>query len=368
MPSRFAAVDIGGDAFTAGERSPYAELDALSSANPNPAALPELTARAAGNQSASRFGGLSEDLSGGAGAMYLREITNHELLTAQEEVSLAQRLEAGKVAASSFAAAGRDLDAVDRSELERIAADGDTARHRLIECNLRLVVSIARRYLNRGLSFLDLVQEGNIGLQIGVDKYDWRRGFRFSTYVYWWIRQAVTRAIADQGRTIRLPVNVTEVLSKMARAERDLVGELGHQATVDEVAQYLDIDPERITETRRAARTPLSLETPLSEDSALTRGDTIGDDLATDAASESAEASDLGERLELALDELHPRERQVLRLRFGLDRRGPERTLVEVGQELGVSRERIRQIEASALAKLRRMPRVRRDLLDYASG
>ncbi len=227
-------------------------------------------------------------------------------------------------------------------------------------------MSVARRYLGRGLSFLDLVQEGNIGLQIGVEKYDWRRGFRFSTYVSWWIRQAVTRAIADQSRTIRLPVHVTEFLTKTARAERELAAELGREPTVDEVAQYLDIDPERINEARRAARMPLSLETPLGEDGELTRGDLIGDDTAAEAARESSEASDLSERLESALDELHPRERQVLRLRFGLDR-GHERTLGEVGEELGVSRERIRQIEAEALAKLRRMPRLRRELLEYVS-
>jgi len=228
----------------------------------------------------SRFGLLSEELSGGAGAMYLREIAHHELLTAQEEVSLAQRLEAGKAALRELATADETLDPESRIELEERAEDGDKARRRLIECNLRLVVSVARRYLGRGLSFLDLVQEGNIGLQIGVEKYDWRRGFRFSTYVYWWIRQAVTRAIADQSRTIRLPVHVTEFLTKTARAERELAADLGREPTVDEVAQYLDIDPERINEARRAARMPLSLETPLGEDGELTRGDLIGDDTA----------------------------------------------------------------------------------------
>ncbi len=320
----------------------------------------------AGTEPINRFGLLSEELSGGAGAMYLREIAHHELLTAQEEVELAQRLEAGKAAVVELAEDDASLDPHRRTELEHLADDGERARRRLIECNLRLVVSVARRYLGRGLSFLDLVQEGNIGLQIGVEKYDWRRGFRFSTYVYWWIRQAVTRAIADQSRTIRLPVHVTEFLTKTARAERELAAELGREPSVDEVAQFLDIDPERINEARRAARMPLSLETPLGEDGELTRGDLIGDDTAAEAARESAEASDLSERLESALDELHPRERQVLRLRFGLDR-GHERTLGEVGEELGVSRERIRQIEAEALAKLRRMPRLRRELLEYVS-
>jgi RNA polymerase primary sigma factor len=363
----------------------------------------ESESESAASDPISRFGLLSEELSGGAGAMYLREIAHHELLTAQEEVSLAQRLEAGKAALRELATIDESLDPDRRFELEQQAEDGERARRRLIECNLRLVVSVARRYLGRGLSFLDLVQEGNIGLQIGVEKYDWRRGFRFSTYVYWWIRQAVTRAIADQSRTARLPVHVTEFLTRTARAERELAAELGREPTVDEVAQFLDIDPERINEARRAARMPLALETPLGEDGELTRddlggddtaaeaardsdpasnvdlleqaesedgeltlGDLIGDDTAAEAARESSKAAELSELLESALDELHPRERQVLRLRFGLDR-GHERTLGEVGEELGVSRERIRQIEAEAMAKLRRMPRLRRELLEYVS-
>src|SRR6202158_307839 len=268
---------------------------------------PEAEAETTVSEPISRFGLLSEELSGGAGAMYLREIAHHELLTAQEEVSLAQRLEAGKAALREPANADETLETVRRVELEHLAEDGERARRRLIECNLRLVVSVARRYLGRGLSFLDLVQEGNIGLQIGVEKYDWRRGFRFSTYVYWWIRQAVTRAIADQSRTIRLPVHVTEFLTKTARAERELAAELGREPTVDEVAQVLDIDPERINEARRAARMPLSLETPLGEDGELTRGDLIGDDTAADAARESSGASDLSERARGALGEPPPR-------------------------------------------------------------
>ena len=220
---------------------------------------------------------MSEELSGDAGAMYLREIAHHELLAAHEEVALAQRLEAGKAAIKELAIADDTLDADHRAELKRLADDGEQARRRLIECNLRLVVSVARRYVGRKVSFLDLVQEGNMGLQIGVDKYDWRRGFRFSTYVYWWIRQSLTRAIADQSRTIRLPVHVGEFLSKLAHGERELSAQFGRQPTVDELAQYLDIDPERINAVRRAARVPLSLEAPLGEDGELTRGDLIGD-------------------------------------------------------------------------------------------
>jgi RNA polymerase primary sigma factor len=311
-------------------------------------------------------GFVPEELLADAGAMYLREIAQHELLTAEEEVSLAQRLEAGKEALRVLARADASLDPTYRDELEQQVEDGERARRRLVECNLRLVVSIARRYLGRGVPFLDLVQEGNIGLNTGVDKYDWRRGFRLSTYIYWWIRQAITRAVADQSRTIRLPVHMFELLTKIARAERELAAGLGRQPTLDELGGCLEIEPERILEARRAARMPLSLEAPVGEDGELTRGDLIGDEAAAENAHRSCEASELSERLESALDELHPRERQVLRLRFGLDR-GYERTLGEVGEALGVTRERIRQIEAEGLRKLRCVPGLRRDLLAYLS-
>jgi RNA polymerase primary sigma factor len=312
------------------------------------------------------FGLLSEELTGDAGAMYLRQIANHDLLAAQDEIALAQRLEEGKAAMRQLATADDSLDPAVRLELECAAEEGDRARQRLIECNLRLVVSVARRYLGRGVPFLDLVQEGNIGLQTGIEKFDWRRGFRLSTYVYWWIRQAITRSVAESSRTIRLPGHVIEFLTKTARAERELAAQLGHQPSVEELAEYLEVEPERINEARSAARMPLSLEAPVGEDGELTRGDLIGDEAAGEAPFRSCEASDLSRRLESALDELHPRERQVLRLRFGLDR-GHERTLGEVGEALGISRERIRQIEADGLSKLRRMPQVRRDLMPYAS-
>jgi RNA polymerase primary sigma factor len=311
-------------------------------------------------------GMLPQELLADAGAMYMREIAHHELLSADEEVLLAQRLEAGRAALRELATADASLDPSYRIELERQAEVGERARQRLVECNLRLVVAVARRYLGRGVPLLDLVQEGNIGLQTGVEKYDWRRGFRLSTYIYWWIRQAMTRAITDQSRTIRLPGHVIELLTRITRAEQDLAAALGRQPTVEELAGCLDIAPERVLEARRARRTPVSLELPFGEDGELTRGDLIGDEPAAEAAQRSSEASELSERLQSALDELHPRERQVLRLRFGLDR-GDERTLVEVGEMLGVSRERIRQIEAEGLRKLRCVPGLRRDLLVYAS-
>jgi RNA polymerase primary sigma factor len=308
----------------------------------------------------------SEGMPADAGTMYLREIAQHEILTAQQEVALAQRLEMGKAAALELATEGDALAADRRAQLEQACRDGECARNRLIESNLRLVVSIARRYLGRGVAFLDLVQEGNIGLQIGVDKYDWRRGFRLSTYIYWWIRQAVSRAVVEQSRTIRLPVHVVEFLTRTSRAERELLTQLGRQPTAEEVARYLDVEPERIREARYAARTPVSLDKPLNDESELARADLIADQAAAEAVQKTCETSELSAELESALDELDPMQRHILRRRFGLDR-GNERTLLELSQELGLSRERVRQIEAAGLNKLRHMPRLRRDVLPYAA-
>lgn len=308
----------------------------------------------------------SEELSGGAGAMYLREIANHDLLSADDERLLAQRMEAGRLAAMRLAA-DEPLSAEERGVLEGEVAEGEIARRHLIECNLRLVVSVARRYLNRGLSFLDLVQEGNIGLQIGADKYDWRRGFRFSTYVYWWIRQAMTRSLADQSRTIRLPVHAVELLTRVLRAEREMQADTGMVPSVEAIAQRLGLDVERIVEARRAAQVPLSIEAPLSDDSDMTRGDLLGDEMAGQAAHREVEKQELSKRITEALDLLDPRERKILQMRFGLER-GEERTLTEVAQVMGVSRERIRQIEQAALAKLRRMPSLRNEVLEYLAA
>jgi RNA polymerase primary sigma factor len=308
----------------------------------------------------------SQELAGGAGAMYLREIANHDLLTAEAERLLAQRMEIGKLAAARLAS-DEVLDDGERSALQQQVEEGDFARRHLIESNLRLVVSVARRYLNRGLSFMDLVQEGNIGLQIGADKYDWRRGFRFSTYVYWWIRQAMTRALADQSRTIRLPVHAVELLTRVLRAEREIQATTGVVPSVEVLAERLGLDVERIIEARRAAQTPLSIEAPLSDDSDLTRGDLLGDENAGTAAHREVEKHELSRRLTEALDMLDPRERRILEMRFGLER-GQERTLTEVAQVMGVSRERIRQIEQAALAKLRRMPALRNEVLEYLAA
>jgi RNA polymerase primary sigma factor len=300
----------------------------------------------------------------GAEGQYLREIAQHELLTDLEEVCLAQQLECGRRANAELLLGGDRLSAVERVALEAQARDGAAARQRLIECNLRLVVSIARRYQDRGLSFLDLVQEGNVGLQTGVDRFEWRRGFRLSTYVYWWIRQAITRAIADHGRSIRLPTHTAELFRAVTRAEAELATLLHRDPTVDDVAQYLDLDPMPIVDLLRALRRPLSLDAPLSGLGELTRGDMIADERTQDEATTVAEAADLAARLERALAALAPRERLVLRLRFGLDR-GYGRTLAEVGAKLGVTRERVRQIEADGLAALRRHSLLHRELLDY---
>ena len=328
---------------------------------------PEMIAASAAEATEPAFAALSasEELSGGAGAMYLREIANHELLSQHDEIFLAQRMEAGRLAALCLASSA--LSDAEREDLLRAVDEGETARRHLIECNLRLVVSVARRYLNRGLSFLDLVQEGNIGLQIGADKYDWKRGFRFSTYVYWWIRQAMTRSLADQSRTIRLPVHAVELLTRVLRAEREMQAATGVMPTVEMLAAQLGLDVDRITEAKRAAQTPLSIEAPLSDDSDLTRGDLLGDENAGLAAHREVEKKELSKRLTEALDRLDPRERKILQMRFGLER-GEERTLTEVAQVMGVSRERIRQIEQAALAKLRRMPGLRSEVIEYLAA
>jgi RNA polymerase primary sigma factor len=295
-------------------------------------------------------------------SIYLREISKTPLLTAEEEIELAKQLEAGEAARKALVHDA--VDESDRARLEEAVRTGDAARKRLIESNLRLVVSVARRYIGRGLLFLDLVQEGNIGLQRAVEKYDWRRGFRFSTYAYWWIRQAVSRAVADQARTIRLPVHVIEQLTRPSNTARDLHQELGREPTAVEIAERLNVEPERIREAFRAAKVPISLETPISDEDESTVADLIAD-TAAHAPAQAAEQEVLAETLDEALGEhLSPREAQVLRLRFGLAD-GQPRTLGEIAEDVGISRERVRQIEAEALRKLRATGPFRKQFRDY---
>jgi RNA polymerase primary sigma factor len=293
--------------------------------------------------------------------MYLKEIGKVPLLTAEQEVKLAQRLEAGVLATERLDTEA-DLGAEVCTSLEAVVADGELAKNQLIEANLRLVVSIAKRYVNRGMALLDLVQEGNLGLIRAVEKFDYTKGFKFSTYATWWIRQAITRAIADQARTIRIPVHMVETMNKVLRVQRQMLQELGREPTVDEVAEKVDLSPDRVRDIQRIALEPLSLETPVGEEDDSYLGDFVADESAV-SPDFAAERERLKDEIEKALTELNVREQQVMRLRFGLDD-GQIRTLEEVGREFGVTRERIRQIESKTLAKLRHPTRSQR-LRDY---
>ena len=280
--------------------------------------------------------------------LYLRQIGRVPLLTADQEVDLAKRIEAGLFAADALD--GCD-DPVLRGELAALAADGRRAKAWLVEANLRLVVSIAKRYVGRGMPFLDLVQEGNLGLIRAVEKFDYARGFKFSTYATWWIRQAVTRALADQGRTIRIPVHLDETINKLVRVQRALLQTLGRDATPEELGLEVDLPPARVRELQKIAQEPVSLETPIGTEDDAHLGDLIEDSNAV-VPGEAVAFLLLQEQLDTVLTGLSSREQEVLCLRYGL-RDGRTHTLEEVGRAFGVTRERIRQIESKTLAKLR---------------
>jgi RNA polymerase primary sigma factor len=288
--------------------------------------------------------------------MYLREIGKVPLLTKEEEVALAQAMERGKEAAEELKRA-RKLPKGRRRELERLVREGEKAKERLIVSNLRLVVSIAKRYTNRGLSFLDLIQEGNMGLIRAVEKFDWRKGYKFSTYATWWIRQAITRAIADQSRTIRVPVHTIETLQELYRLRRDYIQAHGSPPSYEELAELLGISVSRLKMIERAASRTSSLERPISDDEDETLGDFIADTSASSPAKEAIRAR-LRDELRKALQELDDREREILELRYGLTDDHP-RTLKEVAEKFDITRERVRQIEIKALEKLKHPSRQR---------
>ena len=287
--------------------------------------------------------------------MYLKEIGKVNLLTPDEEVQLAQDMGAGDAAKEQLAELEEDdsitLSDEEPKELRRLVKRGEAAKQRLAEANLRLVVSIAKRYVGRGMLFLDLIQEGNLGLIKAVEKFDYTKGYKFSTYATWWIRQAITRAIADQARTIRIPVHMVETINKVIRVSRQLLQELGHDPTPEEIAEEMSMPVDKVREILKIAQEPVSLETPIGEEEDSHLGDFIPDEDASEP-SEAASFTLLKEQLVDVLGTLTPREEKVLKLRFGIED-GRTRTLEEVGKEFNVTRERIRQIEAKALRKLR---------------
>ena len=286
--------------------------------------------------------------------MYLKEIGKVDLLTPEQEVELAQTMAAGNEAKSQLdelEGMGEAVPSEVREELEKLIKAGKKAEQQLAEANLRLVVSIAKRYVGRGMLFLDLIQEGNLGLIKAVEKFDYTKGYKFSTYATWWIRQAITRAIADQARTIRIPVHMVETINKVIRVNRQLLQELGHDPTPEETAAEMGMPVEKVREILKIAQEPVSLETPIGEEEDSHLGDFIEDDTASEP-SEAASFTLLKEQLVEVLSTLTPREEKVLKLRFGIED-GRTRTLEEVGKEFNVTRERIRQIEAKALRKLR---------------
>jgi RNA polymerase primary sigma factor len=294
--------------------------------------------------------------------LYLKEMARVPLLTIDEEVNLAKRLESGKFAALLLSKNG--ADAQRRREVERVIEDGRAAREHLITANTRLVVSIAKKYMGRGVPFLDLIQEGNLGLMKAVEKFDYRRGYRFSTYATWWIRQTITRAIADQGRTIRVPVHMSDSIRRLYKTARKLEQEHGRKPTPEEIAAELEIEPRKVRWMLKVSWQPLSLERPVGEEEDSELGNFIEDE-SSPTPPQSAYQNLLREKVEEVLATLTPREARILRLRFGLHN-GRSYTLEEVGQKFGLTRERIRQIEGKALRRLRH-PRRSRQLREYLS-
>jgi RNA polymerase primary sigma factor len=295
---------------------------------------------------------------------YLKQIGKVPLLNAEQEVELAKRIEAGLFAEEKLAEGRPTLSTDARIDLEWIAEDGRRAKDHLLEANLRLVVSLAKRYTGRGMLFLDLIQEGNLGLIRAVEKFDYTKGYKFSTYATWWIRQAITRAMADQARTIRIPVHMVEVINKLARVQRQMLQDLGREPTPEELAVELDMTPEKVIEVQKYGREPISLHTPLGEDGDSEFGDLIEDSEAIQPG-EAVSFTLLQEQLHSVLDTLSEREAGVVSMRFGLTD-GQPKTLDEIGKVYGVTRERIRQIESKTMSKLRHTSRsdVLRDYLD----
>ena len=297
--------------------------------------------------------------------MYLKEIGKVPLLTADEEIELATAMTAGNAAKErlkEIEESGEEITDEERKALNAECKRGERAKQKLAEANLRLVVSIAKRYVGRGMLFLDLIQEGNLGLIKAVEKFDYTKGYKFSTYATWWIRQAITRAIADQARTIRIPVHMVETINKLIRVQRQLLQDLGRDPTPEEIGAEMGMSPDRVREIQKISQEPVSLETPIGEEEDSSLGDFIEDSTAV-APPEAASDSMLREQLDQVLDSLADRERKVIKFRFGLED-GHPRTLEEVGREFGVTRERIRQIESKTLAKLRHPSRSSR-LKDY---
>ena len=332
------------------------------------AAKPKKKSRSRTSRSRSRTRGVDAStvmLTGDPVRMYLKEIGKVDLLTAADEVDLAMKIEAGLEASNKLEAAENgeiELTRAEMRRLTRVENVGLEAKRALISANLRLVVSIAKRYVGRGMLFLDLIQEGNLGLIRAVEKFDYEKGFKFSTYATWWIRQAITRAIADQARTIRIPVHMVETINKLVRVQRQLLQDLGRDPTPEEIGAEMDMSADRVREIQKISQEPVSLETPIGEEEDSQLGDFIEDSQAV-VPPDAASFSMLQEQLTQVLDSLADRERKVIELRFGLVD-GHPRTLEEVGREFGVTRERIRQIESKTLAKLRHPSRSSK-LKDY---